>query len=102
MAKIRDLEAQRRALKDINTTIKELDSANEFLKAQNSSGIYTITFTGDDGKKYTREIKMETKDDLNARVMIYKEEEKKRIIALADEHGIDLDPEDIEILDFTI
>lgn len=102
MAKIRDLDAQRKALKDINSTVKELETANEFLKAQNASGIYSISFTGDDGKKYTREIKFESKDELNRRVMIHKEEEKKRILVLAEEHGIDLDPEDMIILDFSI
>ena len=101
MAKILDQEQQRKALKNINDSIKEVNTANEFLTASNPSGKYIITFTGDDDKKHTAEIHTTSKDDLDLLVMAHKEREKQRITKLAEENRIALDPEDHDILNFT-
>lgn len=100
MAKILDQEEQRQALKNITNSIKDLDTANEFLKQSNPTGKYSITFTGEDGKKHTAEIIVRNKDDISMLIMAHKEEEKKRITQLAEEKRIELDPEDYEIMDF--
>lgn len=102
MASIKNQDEQRKALKNINDSIKDLKVSNEFLKQQNPSGNYTIAFTGEDGKKYTAEISVEKKDDIAMLIMSHKEKEKQRISELAERNGIALDPEDIEILDFQI
>lgn len=102
MAKILDQEEQRKALKNIVSSIKEIDAANEFLKAQNTSGIYSISFTGEDGKKYSTEISASSKEDLNALILVHKEQERDRIRKLAEDNRIALDPEDNEVLDFML
>ena len=100
MAKILDEEDQRRALKNITSSIKELDLANEFLRQDNPTGKYIIAFTDENGNKHTAEIIVRNKDDISKLILAHKEEEKKRIVHLAEEKRIDLDPEDYEIMDF--
>ncbi len=101
MAKILDQEEQRKALKNITSSVKDLESANEFLQTTNPSGIYTITFAGEDGKKkYSTEIRVPSKDDIDRLIMAHKESEKHRIRKLAEENRIALDPEDDVILDY--
>ena len=102
MAKIKNQEEQRQALKNINNSIKELEAANDFLKTQNPSGKYSISFTGEDGKKYVAEIHLENKDDIAMLVMGHKEKEKQRIAELAQNNGIALDAEDYAVLDYSI
>lgn len=102
MAKILDQEEQRKALKNINGSIKDLEAANEFLKAQNPSGVYTISFTGEGDKKYSTVMHAENKEELNLLILAHKEREKERIKALAEENRIALDPEDEVILDYTL
>lgn len=102
MAKILDQEEQRKALKNIITSVKDLEAANDFLKATNPSGNYTLTFTGEDGKKFSTAIHANGKDDIDQLILAYKEKEKDRITKLAEDNRIALDPEDLEIMNFMI
>ena len=102
MAKILDQEEQRKALKNITTSIKDLEAANDFLKAKNPSGIYTIAFTDEEGKKCSTTIHAGSKGDIDSLIMTHKEEEKNRITKLAQDNRIALDPEDHEIMDYMI
>ena len=102
MAKILDQEEQRKALKNIIGSIKEITAANEFLSAQNTSGVYSISFTAEDGKKYATEISASSKQDLDALILVHKEQERTRIEKLAEDNRIALDPEDRTVLDFML
>lgn len=102
MAKILDQEEQRKALKNIISSVKAVEAANEFLAAQNPSGVYSIAFTGEDGKKYATEISAESKEDLDALILAHKEQERGRIEKLAADNRIALDPEDRAVLDFML
>ena len=44
MAKIIGLKEKQLALKEINQKLKSLEPVNEFLHAENPSGLYTISF----------------------------------------------------------
>ncbi len=98
MAKILDQEEQRKALRNINDSIKDIKSANEFLRNQNPNGVYVISFTGEDGKKYSAEIKVADKEEVNRLIISHKQQEKLRIVQLAEDNRIALDEEDNEVL----
>lgn len=100
MAQILDQEEQRQALKNITSSIKDLDTANEFLRQGNPTGKYSITFTGEDGKKHTAEITVKNKNDITALILAHKEAEKQRITQLAEDKRILLEPEDHDIMNF--
>lgn len=102
MAQILEHNEQRRALKNINSAIKDLENAKAFLQTPNVSGKYTISFEAEDGQRHTTTGYTEDKETLDLLVMNFKDREKIRIIDLAQENRIALDPEDLEILEFSI
>lgn len=98
MARILDQEEQKKALKNINASIKEIETANEFMAASNPTGQYSITFTGEDDKKYTTTFTAESKEDIDLLIEAHKANEKNRITKLAEDNRIALDDDDIAVL----
>lgn len=98
MASIIGLADQQKALKEIKNSLKDLTTINEFLEAQNSSGVYTITFTSDDNKKYSTDIIVESKESINALAIKNKQKRCEDIVKKAEEYKIGLDSADKKIL----
>lgn len=102
MAKILDQEQQKKALDNINESIKAMKKINEFLQAANPSGNYTLSFKDADDKKRIAEIHMADNAGIVSLLVGFKQKEKERIAALAEENRIELDPEDHDIMDFQV
>jgi len=100
MANIIGLPEREKALREIQTILKELAITNKFLEMHNASGSYTISFKDEEGKKHSTDLTA-SREEIAALLMRYKNERKEYILQLAREHRIGLDPEDNEILGIT-
>ena len=98
MAKIIGLEKQKKALKEISTVIKEINSANEFLNTSNPTGEYTISFIPEAGKKVAVDITVSNKETIDQLVHAYKAMVRDHVTNLAAEHYISLDDQEKAIL----
>lgn len=97
MANIIGLQKQEAALKEIQSVIKNIDEANKFMEAENPTGIITISFKKEDGKKQLTEISV-PKEKVNALITDYKAEKREYVLQMARDNRIALDPEDEVIL----
>lgn len=100
MAKILDQEQQKKALDNINDSIRSMKKINNFLAASNLVGEYALSFKDAEGKKQTAEIHMDDNSALVNLLLDFKAKEKERITALAAANRIELDPEDHEVMDY--
>ena len=97
MANIMGLQQQQEALKEITDIIKELKVANKFLDMSDPETEYSIGFIDEEGKKMKIEISG-YKSEIDELVNRYKEAKRNKILTLAQENRIALDPEDNEVL----
>ena len=86
MAKIIGLKEKQLALKEINHKLKCLEPINEFLNAQNSSGVYTISF--DSFKSF---LLCKDEETIKNLVLAYKKELVAEIRSEADKFSIEFD-----------
>ena len=93
MAQIIGLKEKQLALKDINQKIKSLEPVNEFLKAENPSGVYTISFG-----THKSSLLCEDADAIKAFVYAYKKNLVDAIRAKAQEYSIEFDASEEEML----
>lgn len=100
MAKILDQEQQKKALDNINESIRSMKKINNFLAASNPAHEYALSFKDGEGKKHVAEIHLENNSALADLLMNFKKSEKERIVALAAANRIELDPEDHDIMDY--
>ena len=99
MANIIGLKQQQEALKKVRSALKEVETMNAFLLAQNSSGQYTLSFTDETGKKISTDI-VASKEEVDNLIAKYKKGMKDYIFTLAEEFHIGLDLEDEKILEY--
>ena len=92
MPKIIGQAEQQRALKDITSALKEVAIVNTFLQANNPSGKYTVTFTDASNEKHHCSLFTPDKEELDLLVLNYKDQLKAKILKLADEYRIALEP----------
>lgn len=97
MANIIGLQEQQRALKEIQDILKDLAALNTFLSAQNPTGVYSITFSDEEGKKHKAELPA-VKEEIAALAARYKKDKSDYVRKLASDKRIALDLEDEEIL----
>lgn len=98
MPKIMNQEEQKRALKDITSTLKDLSRINEFLAAVNPNGTFSVDFLASDNARYSATLFVQNKEDIDRFVRDYKKKKCEEIIQLAEKYHIELDPEDDEIM----
>lgn len=99
MPKIIDQAAQQKALKDIVSALKEVAIVNAFLQAHNPSGKYTVTFTDASKEKHHCSLYTPDKEELDLLVLNYKDQLKTKILKLAEDYRIALEPEEQIMLD---
>ena len=99
MPKIIGQAEQQKALKDITSALKEVAIVNAFLQAKNPSGKYTVTFTDASNEKHHCSLFTPDKEDLDLLVLNYKDQLKTKILKLAEDYRIALEPEEQMMLD---
>ena len=102
MAKILDQEQQKKALDNINESIRSMKKINSFLTASNPDGEYSFSFKDEEGKKQNAVFNLTDKSDLVNFFKNFKKSEKDRIVVLAEANRIELDPEDYEVMDYQV
>lgn len=93
MAKLKGLKERQLALKDINSKLKLLVPVNEFLNAENPSGIYTVSFDG-----YRASLLCKDGEAIRELVLNYKKELVSEIRDLAVQHSIEFEAEEEAML----
>lgn len=93
MASIKNIDAQKAALKRIESLIKEIKVTNHFLSETNESGEYTISFD-----KCKTPLICEDKSLIDELVNAYKQKLVKEIESLAQTNNIELDEEERQIM----
>ena len=99
MPKIIDHDKQQRALKDITSALKEVAIVNAFLLTANPAGKYTVSFTDKNNGKHSCTLYTPDKEDLDILVMNYKDQLKAKILNLAEEYRIALEPAEQAMLE---
>lgn len=98
MAKILGLKEQQKALREINSTLKEFEPINEFLKIQNPSDEYTISFKDENGKTIQTKLLCDDKEPINILVKAYKENLVQSIKQKAAQYNIGLEEEELALI----
>lgn len=94
MAQITGLLEMQKALKDIQAKIRSLEPLNTFLKSENNSNEYTISFQGAKAAAYC-----EDKELVNKLVLAQKSMIVNEINSLAEKYSITLEEEDKKIME---
>ena len=102
MPKIIGQAEQQAAFKEIGSLLKGLEKTNQFLDKENPSGQFTISFTTEDGTKYSAIALAEHKSVVDNLVLNNKAAVRKRVEELAKEHRIGLDIDDKLVLDIQL
>lgn len=92
MPKIIGQAEQQQALKDITSALKEVATVNAFISTANPTGKYIISFVDESGAKHHCALVASDKDDVDLLVMNYKDQLRGKILQLAEDYRIALDP----------
>lgn len=93
MANIIGLKEKQFALKEINKKLKDLKPINDFLGAENPSGLYEISFG-----TFKSNLLCKDSDTIKAFVFAYKKELVAEIRAQAEKYDIEFDEEEENLL----
>lgn len=109
MPKIRDLAEQKQALREIEALLSEIENINGFLKLENFSGEYEISFTTvetvvKDEKTKEKKVRNSApflcrdRETVNRFVYACKQEKREKIKELSELYNIELDEKELEII----
>lgn len=93
MANIIGIKEKQLAVKEINRKLKTLKPINDFLAAENPSGIYTISFDN-----YESNLLCKDGDAIKALVFAFKKELVAELREQAEKFSIEFDDEDEKLL----
>ena len=99
MPKIIDQDKQQRALKEITAALKEVAIVNTFLLTSNPCGKYTVSFSDKNNGKHSCTLYTQDKEDLDILVLNYKDQLKTKILTLAEDYRIALEPDEQAMLE---
>ena len=98
MASIIGLEEQKNALNIINGTIKDVESLNGFMAANNPSGEFTLIMFDDNNTKLKTKIRVPDKTSVDSLLAAHKVRTRDYVLELAEKYQIALTDSDKQIL----
>lgn len=93
MPKIRVLDEQNDALRDISEMLKDVEGINKFLEVPNESGEFIISFTSPDGKAIKAKLRTE-KEHIDKMFLKNKKSMASTAKKLCNNLHIDMEPEE--------